>query len=179
MKQELYVKYLEDINPINRLIHLYAGRQPSVKTIVLISKIQNETKLSNGVINVLLEYVFLYSSQNKDKNVPPNELLERLAKKCVENNVKTAKEAMAFVREEYDKEMFLNNKNKANEDADAKKEDDRNEKATIAAAKVKEEQINVESEQINSIRLAIQNGLSDKDLGKFVRTMLGNGRGVQ
>lgn len=88
-----YIRMLNETNPIDRLHDLRQG-MPTDIDLKLVTDIIVNTTLSHGVINILLEYVYL----KMDGELPYNYTMT-IAKDWVEKGYQTAEEAIASIRE--------------------------------------------------------------------------------
>lgn len=128
--------------------HSNCGREPREEDIKLINDIQEKTGLPTGVINVLTEYVFLSSN---NKLVRP--YMEKIADHWASVKLEDTKGAMYFARKHREKYREWNR----------------------ATDTQKIEATPVERERISAIQWAIDSGLDNEKLGKFVRTMFNGG----
>lgn len=151
-KEEELLKYLEETTTRQLLIDINGGRKPSKADINLVNDIQEKTGFPTGVINVLTEYVFLTSD---NKLVRP--YMEKIADHWVAVKLKDTKGAMEFAREQREKY----------------REWSREYSSTSETQKT--EATPVEKERIRAIQWAIDSGLDNEKLGKFVRTMFNGG----
>lgn len=143
-KEEELIKYLEETTTWQVLKDINCGRKPREADIKLINDIQEKTGLPTGVINVLTEYVFLSSN---NKLVRP--YMEKIADHWASVKLEDTKGAMYF----------------------AKKHSEKYREWSRTTDTQKIEATPVERERIRAIKRAIDSGLDNEKLGKFVRTM--------
>lgn len=91
VSRDSYFKQLDDINPIDRLNDI-KGDEPGDSDLKLVTDLIANTTLSNGVINVLLEYVFL-----KQEGELPVPYTMKIARDWEEKGYQTAEEAYQSV----------------------------------------------------------------------------------
>ena len=91
--EDEYIRMLNETNPIDRLRDLRQG-MPTDTELKLVTDIIVNTTLSHGVINILLEYVYL----KLDGELPYNYTMT-IAKDWVEKGYQTPGEAIASIKE--------------------------------------------------------------------------------
>ncbi|MCD2137129.1 replication initiation and membrane attachment family protein [Salinicoccus halitifaciens] len=92
-EEDEYIRMLNETNPIDRLRDLRQG-MPTDTELKLVTDIIVNTTLSHGVINILLEYVYL----KLDGELPYNYTMT-IAKDWVEKGYQTPGEAIASIKE--------------------------------------------------------------------------------
>ncbi|WP_203246680.1 replication initiation and membrane attachment family protein [Sporosarcina beigongshangi] len=90
--------YLENTSPIDILRELRGGKEPLSVDVELAERLVNTYELSYGVVNTLLQYVYL---RNDGKLT--NKYVERIASHWANKKVETAEAAMELARQEHDK----------------------------------------------------------------------------
>lgn len=92
-EEDEYIRMLNETNPIDRLRDLRQGMPTDIE-LKLVTDIIVNTTLSHGVINILLEYVYL----KLDGELPYNYTMT-IAKDWVEKGYQTPGEAIASIKE--------------------------------------------------------------------------------
>lgn len=90
--------YLENTSPIEILRELRGGKEPLSVDVELAERLVNTYELSYGVVNTLLQYVYL---RNDGKLT--NKYVERIASHWANKKLETAEAAMELARQEHDK----------------------------------------------------------------------------
>lgn len=90
--------YLENTPPIEILRELRGGKEPLSVDVELAERLVNTYELSHGVVNALLQYVYL---RNDGKLT--NKYVERIASHWGNKKLETAEAAMELARQEHDK----------------------------------------------------------------------------
>ncbi|WP_041809120.1 replication initiation and membrane attachment family protein [Evansella cellulosilytica] len=104
--EEEQIYYFETTSPIEFMQDWGNGAKVSPSDLEIIEKLMFDYKLEPGVVNVLLEYIFIMHDKKLNKN-----LAYKIASHWARANLKTVKEAMNFARKEYDKiESFQKSK---------------------------------------------------------------------
>jgi len=86
------IKLMEETAPINYLKVLQHGTKPLKADIRLVDDISKDLMLSNGVINVLIEYVL-----KKNSNILSRPYMERMAASLKREDIDNAYDAMNFL----------------------------------------------------------------------------------
>ncbi|WP_200411458.1 replication initiation and membrane attachment family protein [Virgibacillus salexigens] len=94
-KEEQLIQHLETISPKQLLEDLSSGNQASEQDLRLIRDIMTQQGLPSPVMNVLIHYVLLQSNMKLSKAY-----LGKIASHWSRANLKTAKEAMVFAKQE-------------------------------------------------------------------------------
>lgn len=102
-KEEQVLQYLEQANPID-VLRGFNNKEPLSVDVQLAEKLIFTHDLPIGVVNVLLEYVYI---RNDGKIT--NNYVERIASHWMNKKVSSAKEAMELSRIEHDKYMKWKN----------------------------------------------------------------------
>lgn len=97
-KEGQLVAELEKISPKQLLEDLSNGGQASAQDMKLISEVMTTQGLPSPVMNVLIHYVLLQSNMKLSRAY-----LEKIAGHWSRSNLKTAKEAMVFAKQEKDR----------------------------------------------------------------------------
>ncbi|WP_177167973.1 replication initiation and membrane attachment family protein [Marininema mesophilum] len=106
-EEERHFRMLSQLSPIKLLSHFQKGKQIPRSDLELVEDLTSQYGLSNGVINVLLEYV-LYTYDYK----LPRPLVEKIAGHWQRKNINTVEEAREMVSKELNWEW---NKRKSGE----------------------------------------------------------------
>lgn len=105
-REEELIYYLENTAPIDMLRDLN-GKEPLPVDVQLAERLINTHDLPVGVVNVLLQFVYI---RNDGKIT--NNYVERIASHWMNKKVSSAKEALEFSRKEHDKYMKWKNEEK-------------------------------------------------------------------
>ncbi|AOV07248.1 replication initiation and membrane attachment family protein [Sporosarcina ureilytica] len=105
-REEELIYYLENTAPIDMLRDLN-GKEPLPVDVQLAERLVNTHDLPVGVVNVLLQFVFI---RNDGKIT--NNYVERIASHWMNKKVSNAREALEFSRKEHDKYMQWKNEEK-------------------------------------------------------------------
>lgn len=105
-REEELVHYLTHISPVDMLRDL-KGKEPMAVDVELAERLVLTHQFSTGVVNVLLQYVYLIN----DGKIT-NKFVERIASHWMNKEVSTVKEALTFSRIEHDKYMKWKNEEK-------------------------------------------------------------------
>ena len=97
-KEDQLIQRLQTISPKHLLEDLSSGNQASEQDMKIISEVMTNQGLPAPVMNVLIHYVLLQSNMKLSKGY-----LEKIASHWSRANLKTAKEAMVFAKEEIKK----------------------------------------------------------------------------
>lgn len=147
--QEL-VKKFESLTPEELLSYLSGEKDVSEIDLQLIEELRS-TGLNDRTINVLLHYVNLVT-----KGELPSDEVKKIAAHWKRKEISTVQEAMEFARTEHEKHQKW-----------------RKEKSGIKEESViKENSVIKEVDIFDSIMAAIKAGLSDEQLGKYVKNLL-------
>lgn len=141
--QEL-VKKFESLTPEELLNYLSGGKDVSEIDLQLIEELRS-TGLNDGTINVLLHYVTLVT-----KGKLPSDEVKKIAAHWKSKEISTVQEAMKFARTEHEKYQ----------------------KWRTEKLNVKEDSAIKEVDILDSIMAAINAGLNDEQLGKYVKNLL-------
>lgn len=99
-KEDELILYLETSSPVEMLKDINGGREPMQVDVKLAQKLVLEHNLPAGVVNVLLQYVWL---RNDGKLT--NNYVERIASHWMAKKVDNVKDALELARTEHDKYM--------------------------------------------------------------------------
>ncbi|HDX9587933.1 TPA: DnaD domain protein [Bacillus pseudomycoides] len=143
IQEEMLMKQLEEITPKQLLKEISGGAEVTIADLKLVEDIMINQKLRPGVVNVLIYYILL----RNDMKLPKSHV-EKVAGHWARKKVTTVREAIALAKKE---------NRQYQEWADRKKE--------IAKPTP------VEKARHTAIEQAISQGISDEELGKFVRTL--------
>ncbi len=102
-REDEYIYYLENTAPVD-MLRDRNGKEPLSVDVQLAERLINTHSLPVGVVNVLLDYVFI---RNDGKIT--NNYVERIASHWMNKKVETAKEAMDLSRKEHDEYMKWKN----------------------------------------------------------------------
>lgn len=141
--QELVNKF-ETLTPEELLSYLSGEKDVSENDLQLIQELRS-TGLNDGTINVLLHYVSLVT-----KGKLPSDEVKKIAAHWQSKEISNVQEAMKFARTEHEKYQKW-----------------RTEKLSV-----KEDSAIKEVDILDSIMAAIKAGLSDEQLGKYVKNLL-------
>ena len=145
-RDEQLMHYLEH-TPTFEMLRDFSGKEPLSVDVKLAEKLNSNYNLPVGVVNVLLSYVYL---RNDGKIT--NSYVERIASHWINRNVDTVKMALETSRNEHDQYVKWKNEGQIY-------------KRGAGINKV------VEARQ-KAIETAINDsGMTDEQLGKFVRNM--------
>lgn len=95
-QEEQLIRYLETTSPLQFLIDLSGGAEPSKSDIQIIEEVMFKQKLLPGVINVLIHFVMLKTDMKLTKGY-----VEKLASHWARLQMKTVKEAMDLAKKEH------------------------------------------------------------------------------
>ncbi|OXB99476.1 helicase DnaB [Bacillus thuringiensis] len=139
----MLMKQLEEISPKQLLKEISGGAEATKADLRIVEDVMINQKLPPGVVNVLIYYVMLRNDMKL-----PKSYVEKLAGHWARKKISTVAEAMALVKEE-------------------------NRQYQEWAEKKKEIAKPTPVERVRSIAIeqAISQGISDVELGKFVRTL--------
>lgn len=143
IQEEMLIKQLEEITPKQLLKEISGGVEVTIADLKIVEDIMINQKLRPGVVNVLIYYVLL-----RNDMILPKSYVEKVAGHWARKKVTTAREALALAKKE---------NRQYQEWADRKKE--------IAKTTP------VERARSIAIERAISQGISDEELGKFVRIL--------
>lgn len=146
-RKEALLLYLESTPPAQMLCDLSGGEKPLPADVQLAERLVSTHGMSLGVVNVLLQYVYI---QNDGKIT--NNYVERIASHWKNKKITTAKEAMEVSLEQHSK--YVKWKKGGQQP-------------------IKElENIKVVEARQTAIETAVyDSSMSDEQLGKFVRNM--------
>lgn len=102
-REEELIYYLEHTSPAEMLRDLN-GKEPMPVDVQLAERLVNTHELSVGVVNVLLQFVFIRNDGRITKGY-----VERIASHWMNKKVSNAREALEFSRKEHDKYMKWKN----------------------------------------------------------------------
>ncbi|MDQ0255063.1 replication initiation and membrane attachment protein [Evansella vedderi] len=108
-EEEQQIHYFETTSPIEYMEELGNGAKVYPGDIDIVEQLMFDYKLEPGVVNVLLEYIFIMHDKKLNKN-----LAFKIASHWSRANLKTVKEAMEFARKEYDKNDSYRKKQELN-----------------------------------------------------------------
>lgn len=114
-REEELIDYLTHISPVEMLRDL-KGKEPMAVDVELAERLVLTHQFSSGVVNVLLQYVYLIN----DGKIT-NKFVERIASHWMNKEVSTVKEALTFSRIEHDKYMKWKNEEKKASKSNTKK----------------------------------------------------------
>ncbi|NWK69974.1 DnaD domain protein [Bacillus paramycoides] len=142
-QQELLIQQLNSVTPEQLLSELSGGATVPKEDLHIVTDMRDNYKLPNPVINVLIYYVMLRSDMRLNR-----EYVERIAGHWVRKKVTTVEDALSLAKKENELyKEWINSKKK-----------EENEPHTITV--------------IDAIKGAIKAGLTDEQLGKYVRNLL-------
>ncbi len=97
-REEALVQYLDHTSPIEILRDLLDGKEPLPVDVELAERLVTTHELPIGVVNVLLQYVYIRNDGKITKNY-----VERIASHWMNKKISNAQEALKISREEHDK----------------------------------------------------------------------------
>lgn len=151
-KEEKLIHRLETISPKHLLEDLSNGNQASEQDMRIIREVMTNQGLPAPVMNVLIHYVLLQSNMKLSKAY-----LEKIASHWSRANLKTAKKAMAFAKEEIKRsqEGFSNqrhyNRKQVSNEIIPEWFEDRNKQQTEVAKQANDPQSQKEKEEIDAL----------------------------
>ncbi|MDM5304006.1 DnaD domain protein [Peribacillus frigoritolerans] len=141
-KKQELIEHLNKTTPEERFAQLSGGLKPSKSELETIQKLK-DNGLPDGVVNVLIEYVLLKSDLKF-----PNHVAMKIGLHWIRTKVSTVEQAMEKAKKEHKRyQHWVNSKEK-----------EKNQPQKIT--------------ELDSIKGAIKAGLSDEQLGRYVRALL-------
>lgn len=143
LQEEMLILQLESITPLQFLEEMAGGAKPTTTDLKIVENVILHQKLPIGVVNVLIYYVLLRNDMKLSKS-----FVEKIAGHWSRKKITSVREAMALAKEEHRQYQEWADRKNANSQPTP-----------------------VEKARHIAIEEVILQGISDEELGKFVRSL--------